>query len=177
MALTARDYEKLGHFIVSAPIISLSTRLPHPSVLTLVFNSLISNFLRILIISHFHFFSSSVSLTSSSSPSSLTSYLNCSSHRRTHRGRTPCRLYRQHQFYCKERIWKENREKQKERDLCSSFSVLSQQASLISTATAARKYKLLNASQFGGLHSKNVTLSTHEKRQELRGRRHLATLW
>lgn len=34
---TARDYGKLGHFIVSAPIISLSVCLSHPPVLTLLF--------------------------------------------------------------------------------------------------------------------------------------------
>ena len=48
-------------------------------------------------------FPSSVSLTSSSSPSSLASYLNCSAHWRTQSGRAaPCRPYCQHQFYCKE---------------------------------------------------------------------------
>lgn len=36
---TARDYGKLGHFIVSAPIASLSVCLPQPPVLTLVFSS------------------------------------------------------------------------------------------------------------------------------------------
>lgn len=46
----------------------------------------------------------SISLTSSSSPSSLASYLNCSAHRRTQSDWTPCQLYCQHQFYCKEPI-------------------------------------------------------------------------
>lgn len=87
---------------LSSPICSFFSRSPlssssplrprHPS-------------LPILIISHFDFslrvplfFPPSVSLTSSSSQSSLASYLNCSACRRTQSRRTPRRLYCQHQF-------------------------------------------------------------------------------
>lgn len=87
---------------LSSPICSFFSRSPlssssplrprHPS-------------LPILIISHFDFslrvplfFPPSVSLTSSSSQSSLASYLNCPACRRTQSRRTPRRLYCQHQF-------------------------------------------------------------------------------
>lgn len=79
----------------------------------------------------------------SSSPSSLVSHLNCSAHRRTRSGPSPCRLYCQHQFCCKERRQEERKEQQEKRgncrDLSFPFIVSSQWGSVTPTGTAERK--------------------------------------
>lgn len=141
----------MGHFIVSAPIITLSVCLSHPPVLTLL-SILLSPF-----VSHPSFtpYLLSVSLSSlhlslsppSSSPSFLVSYLNCSAHRRTQSGLSPCRLYCQHQFCWKEHRREERKEQQEKRgncrDLCFPFIVSSQWGSVTPTATAERKQEEL----------------------------------
>lgn len=83
----------------------------------------------------------------SSSPSFLVSYLNCSAHRRTQSGLSPCRLYCQHQFCWKEHRREERKEQQEKRgncrDLCFPFIVSSQWGSVTPTATAERKQEEL----------------------------------
>lgn len=104
---TARDYGTLWHFIVYAWIISLSCAPFSPALsFPFILSSFFCPFLPPVFPSHIHpslishfgvcsspsFLFICPSLTSSSSPSSLASYLNCSAHEGKALGRTPCWL-------------------------------------------------------------------------------------
>lgn len=161
---TARDYGKLGHFIVSAPIASLSVCLPQPPVLTLVFSSsLIPLIFHLFVISN-----PSFNLDFNYFPftrlSAILSFLHLP-HSPPHRHPLPSTLIAL-LFLQGDRvgldsltailsppvllkgvyITKEQSRKEKRGncgDLCFFVSVLSQRGSVIPTATAARKSKTL----------------------------------
>lgn len=159
---TARDYGKLGHFIVSAPIASLSVCLPQPPVLTLVFSSSL-----IPLIFHLFFISNpSFNPDFNYFPfiSAILSFLHLP-HSPPHRHPLPSTLIAL-VFLQEDRvrldsltailsppvllkgvyITKEQSRREKGGncgDLCFFVSVPSQRGSVIPTATAARKSKTL----------------------------------
>lgn len=157
---TARDYGKLGHFIVSAPIASLSVCLPQPPVLTLVFSSSL-----IPLIFHLFFISNpSFNPDFNYFPFTRFSFLHLP-HSPPHRHPSPSTLIAL-LFLQQDRvrldsptallsppallkgvyITKEQSRREKRGncgDLCFFVSALSQRGSVIPTATAARKSKTL----------------------------------